>query len=762
MESSSDRVYDPLPNATSIRILVLAPGEPDDEDLTFGLMTSDLDFDHSAFPDSSPPSTEVISSVTGQSTDGDDDSQFLLKLDIDFASNPAEPRLHPFQHYEALSYVWGDLSDPQYVFLEGDKPVPVTRSLYSALRSLRLQRGGRKLWVDALCINQSDHEEKKVQLALMKRVYRQAEKVIAYMPMSREDQKNINELVPKIMKAITLHKEHHDSKPKTEPGSASGSGSSQGQYTGPFNSISGLETTKAVINESQPMSVTMANAFVDNKDREEYLEGFGLPREDSPLWDSWRRFFGSPYFRRVWIWQEIVLGNNLHFWFGNGMGLAEPIFIAHFYLSEDSAAMNMSYNAAWCNSDEDNQDTLNDRLIGSGNARTMLLERIMRGYGRGGYERRLIEKLAAVGTFDATDPRDNIYALLGLASDGASFTEHVSYAPWDSKEKVFFRFARLFVERGEGIDVLLQSGLRDENDEWPSWVPRWDNLERPVLPDSGRSPGKTSTRIQVDESGQTLRIYGTILDDINVVNESVLEALQVTESGVDIMRYFATLGSAFGMIFDALDPEDPEEPLEQIFNVLAQPKTRRKRRHEHQTKEESLVTALTNASLEEGTPKSNDEADKAIDREAAILRTGFHEFLNWMWTVVPQLKKIRSEPEPKEETAHLIQMQSPAEFHAFQKAAIKHIHHRRLCVTKGKRVGVAPKRVKIGDKVAVFEGADIHFVLRPVSREVKGDAGTDGDNEEDVTYRLVGPAFFNLPLSEAIASDRDALNLRIV
>ncbi|KAJ8107021.1 hypothetical protein ONZ43_g6866 [Nemania bipapillata] len=434
---------------------------------------------------------------------------------MDLETNAPERRMHPFQRYEALSYVWGDLNDPEYIFLDGGVSLPVTKNLYAALRSLRLRDGGRKLWIDALCINQTDYEEKKIQLSLMKRVYQQAEKVIAYLPMSPSDQANINELVPKIMRAGMRYKEHQDSKEKT--------GSEPAQYTGPFNSISEVETTNIARKEGEPLSVALTNAFGENKT---YLEGFGLPPADSPLWDSWRRFFMSPYFRRMWIWQEITLGNNLRIWFGNGEGDATPLIFAHHFLDLYSASMNSSYNAAWCDSDEDTQETLNERLLGSANALLMFRDRILMGRGRP--HRRLIENLATVGTFDATDPRDKIYALLGLSCDGALFAEHVSYAPSESVERTFTRFAKLFVDRGEGIEVLLQAGLREEKDTWPSWVPHWEKLERNVRSDSARCSGKTSTPMQADEISRTLDVSGVILDDIEFVNDLVLEALQVT------------------------------------------------------------------------------------------------------------------------------------------------------------------------------------------------------------------------------------------
>lgn len=59
--------------------------------------------------------------------------------------------------YEALSYAWGDPSDKVPIFLEG-LTFPVTKNLHLALRRLRHVGETRHIWVDALCINQSDSE----------------------------------------------------------------------------------------------------------------------------------------------------------------------------------------------------------------------------------------------------------------------------------------------------------------------------------------------------------------------------------------------------------------------------------------------------------------------------------------------------------------------------------------------------------------------------------------------------------------------------
>lgn len=464
MSSSPDPVYSPLPNTTSIRVLLLAPGEPDDSDVFCWLLPSDLDWDHDRFPGTTPRPVESISMITGKLASGET-RKFPMRFDMDFEfgrdSTPIRrERMHPFQRYEALSYVWGDPSDSQYIFLGGENQFPVTKNLYAALRSLRLPHAGRRLWIDALCINQNDHEEKEIQIGLMKRVYQQAKKVIAYLPLPIQDQKNIAELVPKILHASKLCEEDRDRKEK--------SGSGPGQYTGPFNSISELATAKVATNESEPLTVAHSKQ-TEWKTENLFLEDFGLPPEDSPLWDSWRRLFASPYFRRIWILQEIALGKELQFWFGNAGGSAEELMVAHHLLGLYSGTMNVRYIASGSLSHQDAEGFLKTAIVGSQSASRMFLERLSAKSGKS--ESRLIEKLATVTAFQATDPRDKIYALLGLTSDGAFFARHVSYAPQDSAEQIFVKFAKLFIERNEGIEVLLQAGLREDQEGWPSWVP---------------------------------------------------------------------------------------------------------------------------------------------------------------------------------------------------------------------------------------------------------------------------------------------------
>jgi hypothetical protein len=121
--------------------------------------------------------------------------------------------------YEALSYCWGDVNDLTEICLlvpdagtnvsvRNDhrkhfdrriESVPsdlwqysdgvqsflcgrfrVTRNLEDALLALRKPKEARKLWIDAICINQMDKAEKAHQIGQMNRIYASAKQVLVW------------------------------------------------------------------------------------------------------------------------------------------------------------------------------------------------------------------------------------------------------------------------------------------------------------------------------------------------------------------------------------------------------------------------------------------------------------------------------------------------------------------------------------------------------------------------------------------------------
>ncbi|KAK6591799.1 HET domain protein [Botrytis cinerea] len=108
---------------------------------------------------------------------------------------PIECRLHiyPLEKsnkathiYQALSYVWGISETFQSVIID-EKPLLVTANLHAALLQLRDRTFERIIWVDAICINQKDEEEKSHQIGLMAKIFGLADRVIVYLGEAADD-----------------------------------------------------------------------------------------------------------------------------------------------------------------------------------------------------------------------------------------------------------------------------------------------------------------------------------------------------------------------------------------------------------------------------------------------------------------------------------------------------------------------------------------------------------------------------------------------
>jgi hypothetical protein len=110
------------------------------------------------------------------------------------------------------------------------------------------------LWIDGLCINQNDHREKEVQVQLMTKIYRRAQRTVAWMGLSE----NNSDIV--------------------------------------MDHIAGLSDKLALI--SHPIPV-------------EELPLYGLMTKDGPIWQALGHFFGRAWFDRLWIIQEAALSVDI-------------------------------------------------------------------------------------------------------------------------------------------------------------------------------------------------------------------------------------------------------------------------------------------------------------------------------------------------------------------------------------------------------------------------------------------------------------------
>jgi Heterokaryon incompatibility protein (HET) len=88
--------------------------------------------------------------------------------------------------FQALSYCWGTADTTKSIFVDKNE-VQVAVNLEDALRHIRKTDEEVCLWIDALCISQSDVWERNQQVQIMGEIYKSAECVLVWLGEESDD-----------------------------------------------------------------------------------------------------------------------------------------------------------------------------------------------------------------------------------------------------------------------------------------------------------------------------------------------------------------------------------------------------------------------------------------------------------------------------------------------------------------------------------------------------------------------------------------------
>lgn len=94
----------------------------------------------------------------------------------------------PFYH--ALSYMWGPADETHTIILNG-RPIKIRKNLFHFLTTWSKQYSDRKLWIDALCINQDDVRERNRQVTMMGDIYKTATSVLLWLGPNLDGSKQL-------------------------------------------------------------------------------------------------------------------------------------------------------------------------------------------------------------------------------------------------------------------------------------------------------------------------------------------------------------------------------------------------------------------------------------------------------------------------------------------------------------------------------------------------------------------------------------------
>ena len=337
---------------------------------------------------------------------GNADSPLRCKLKVVSVQNARQ------SEYEALSYAWGNNDQPLKPFINcHEKCLKLTPNLESALRHIRSENKVTNLWVDQICINQEDLEERSQQLSLMSSIYSAAKRVIIWLGDTDNTSHQAMTFVPVLYHNLCLHFE------------------------------------------------TQGTDFFKNKSYDKQLEGtdFIFPGIESSLWTALAHLLKREWFQRVWVAQEATANSETIVCCGKDQIAWSILTNLLHLLDTQTHAARLLTRGGQASDSISFLKTL--RVFASDTSYPCSQD--------------LLTVIKAFSEQLSTDPRDRVFAVLAFVQDFKGVSLAPNYAI-DVKD-VFLDLACQCLKNGYGLEVLHYAKMTDDGNkrELPSWVPDW-------------------------------------------------------------------------------------------------------------------------------------------------------------------------------------------------------------------------------------------------------------------------------------------------
>ncbi|OMP83819.1 Heterokaryon incompatibility protein 6, OR allele [Diplodia seriata] len=345
--------------------------------------------------------------------------------------------------YKALSYVWGSTKNPESISLQGYQH-NVTNNLAHALKRFRERDRIVTLWVDALSINQEDFRERSSQVQVMRDIYENAEEVLVYLGEPRgwhSSQEDRYSTTPVDITANEAVLDAFVAKHSTAMDSR--------------NAKSGPET---------PNVVEDMFAFLGILARYDKIHIYQLPglHHNDELFEEMRMLLNLPWWRRIWTVQEVVVPSRVGVVYG-------MMRITWHTLS--LAVNNYCYLLDVCCGNVPGLPRRNKIVLAGFTNEVLAIDGSRSQYQLKSTSRTLLSLLETFGRRKSSDPRDKLYALLGLANDGVA--GHI-FADYSKHEAQVFSDATIMFIRDTGtLELLVSDRSHKTNRSLPSWIPDW-------------------------------------------------------------------------------------------------------------------------------------------------------------------------------------------------------------------------------------------------------------------------------------------------
>ncbi|KAK4647376.1 uncharacterized protein QC761_0000320 [Podospora bellae-mahoneyi] len=639
----------------------------------------------------------------------------LIELDLN------NPWTDDDEGFEALSYVWGDITDTTPIQIDG-ATIQIGRSLRSALLHLRYFNKPRILWVDAVCINQEDMDERNSQVMLMGEIYSKAARTLVWLgcPCC---------LLSVLGRSRGVYQQ--------------GQWEKQLVAIGPlFQSIEILGTEARKLAE-EGREVVPKKGEIDEDGKTTYDK----IRKLDPQWNF--IFRENSWWTRIWTLQEIVLAKEARLcMYDQEVDWDLLVDAMPYYSALGFNKFTVIYAGTKTNTGLEPFNMVNAMREAREPGSDLVT---------GDVGDEFLYYLSLSHWRDCGVAHDKIYALLGLFSQESDVGIEVDYR--SDAEDVYRSATKALLQQSKSLDALgfcypykipRVSGL-------PSWLPDWGsagNLAMPLMNDAKGELRATHasrglpTKLRWEDDDRTLVVDGHIIDAI-----TKLSSIQVSpahddrnEGSLDHMLNDPVMHAEADKSPQTWDELDPDRPIRHLLSSWT-----RGAKLGASFLSKALFHVLSNiveiretylewenfarSELGENIDHRHIFRDTVTTSTACPLEPALFDarFDGWLKAVksVEKFKKAKLDQYAKKTYLSVTGFSAiintedddlPEPFTAY----LSHAPRRRLGITAGKRLCLLPKMTEVGDKVVLLRGGRVPVILR---------------QREDSSMQFVGEAY---------------------
>ncbi|KAE8445911.1 hypothetical protein EG329_012690 [Mollisiaceae sp. DMI_Dod_QoI] len=301
----------------------------------------------------------------------------------------------------------------------------------------------------------------------------------------------------------------------------------------------------------------------------------------------------------------------------------------------------------------------------------------------------LLSLLRLTRKYKATDPRDKVFALMGVVTDAGSILVDLKPDYRLSTEEVYLSVALHYLEKLKNLELLAHAGINSalRNPKLPSWIPDWGScnenravIAATVVKTNFCAAGDSQPTLSISADKKVLSIRGAVIDTISQQDHSILYGDE--DLALD---HCTEAGRARLNLRSKINTESFEAFAEAAYKFP-----------EGHTREESLWRTLC----------CDQTTEIPVQRAPAEYGIAY-KVLRKLHAATDANRRIDMDAFHRS-----IAQEEMLDFVAFDNTVLRHYTGKNLCVTTGGYLGIVPNGTLDGDKICILFGSAVPFVLR--------------------------------------------------